>query len=260
MNELQTITFNVENRVATITLNLPATMNAISQKMRGELLEAITAIENDNNIRVAVIAAAGKGFSSGTDLSEGLAGYNTIEEQIIAEYKPILDGIDQSSKLYISAINGACAGVGSSLALVCDLSVMGESAFVYLPFAGIGLVPDGGACYHLINAMGYKRAMELFVESGRLKADACLQYGLVNKVVPDSELHEATKTWAEKLATGAPLSHRLGKSAFKYAQRESFADTVALEAKYQVTTSFSKDSQAAVEAFFAKKTPVFTGE
>jgi 2-(1,2-epoxy-1,2-dihydrophenyl)acetyl-CoA isomerase len=260
MSDFETINYEVTNRVATITLNLPGTMNAISQKMRHELLAAVQQVETDEGVRIAVIAAEGRGFSSGTDLSEGLAGFETIEDQIQEEYKPILMGIDQSSKLFISSVHGACAGIGSALAMGCDLTVMSEDAFIYLPFAGISLVPDGGASFHVVKAMGYKRALQLFVEAGRLKANDCLEYGLANKVVPSDQLREVTQQWAEVLAEGAPLAHRWGKKCLKASQQRAMEEVLDMEARHQVECSTSADSLNAVAAFFKKEKPVFTGK
>lgn len=259
MSNFETILYHVNQRVATISLNLPKTMNAMSQMMRLELLSAIELAEADDDVRVMVISAQGRGFSSGTDLSEGLAGFATIEEQILQEYKPVLMGIDQSSKLTISAVHGACAGISTAVAMACDFTVMSESGFLFLPFANIGLVPDGGASYQLVKALGYKRALQLFVEGGRLTSNECLHYGLANKVVADELLVSEVQAWAATLAQGAPIAQRLGKQCFKAALSASLDETIDLEARHQVTASQSEDSLNAISAFFNKEKAVFTG-
>jgi 2-(1,2-epoxy-1,2-dihydrophenyl)acetyl-CoA isomerase len=260
MSEFEAITVNVSNRVATLALNRPKAMNAMSQQLRQEMIEALTQIESNDDARIVVITGAGRGFCSGTDLSEGLAGFDSIEAQIQQEYKPILDEIANSDKLFISAVNGACAGIGAALAVTCDFTVMADNAFIYLPFAGIGLVPDGGASFHLVHALGYKRALQLFVESGRLQADECLQYGLANKVVAADDLLVETQAWAEKLAAGSPLAQKLGKDCMRQAMESTLDEVINLEAGHQNTTQQSKDSLAAITAFFSKQVPVFTGE
>jgi 2-(1,2-epoxy-1,2-dihydrophenyl)acetyl-CoA isomerase len=152
MSDFETITYTIANGVATIALNRPEAMNAISQKMRQELKQVIANAEEDKSVRVVVIRAEGKGFSSGTDLTEGLAGFDDIEQQIQTEYKPVLMAIAESGKPYIASIHGACAGIGAALAMTCDLAIMADDSFIYLAFAGLSLVPDGGMSHHIANA------------------------------------------------------------------------------------------------------------
>lgn len=260
MNNLETINYKIENRVATISLNLPKTMNALSKKMRLELKQVIDASENNDEVRVVVIRAEGRGFSSGTDLSEGLAGFKSIDEQIQQEYKPVLIGIHNSSKLYISSVHGACAGIGAALAMTCDLAIMADNAYLYMAFSGLSLVPDGGMSYHLVNALGYKKAMELFCEAGKLPAEKCEEYGLINRVVPLDNLVAETQNWAETLAQGAPLSQKLGKYIMRSVHDRSYNEILDFESKTQNECMLSKDCQAAMMAFFNKEKPVFTGK
>lgn len=260
MTNFETITYVVESSVVSITLNRAEAMNAISQKMRHELKEAIDTAEACKEVRIVVLRAEGRGFSSGTDLSEGLAGYQTIDDQIQSEYKPVLLAIANSSKPYIASIHGACAGIGGALALSCDMAIMAEGAFVYMAFAGLSLVPDGGMSHHLVNAMGYRKAYQAFLETARISAAECLQYGMANKVVPDEELAVATQAWAETLAQGAPLAQKYGKQILRGVHTSSLEETLDLESRLQVTCSNSEDSAAAIAAFFEKKKPVFSGQ
>lgn len=260
MSDFETISYEIENRVATISLNRPKAMNAISQKMRQELLQLIQSSEENNDIRIIVIRAEGRGFSSGTDLSEGQSGYETINEQIQLEYKPILMGIHNSKKLYIASVHGACAGIGSALAMTCDLAIMADTSYLYLAFSGLSLVPDGGMSYHLVNAMGYKKAVQIFAEAGKLPANECESYGLVNKVVPADELSTQTQSWAESLAQGAPIAQQFGKEIMRSVHDSSYSDIVDKESITQNTCSTSKDCQNAIMAFFEKKKPTFIGE
>jgi len=259
MSEFETIGYSINNRVATISLNRPKAMNAISQKMRQELSQVIEASEENDDVRVVVIRAEGRGFSSGTDLTEGLTGYATIDEQIQQEYKPVLMAIHNSEKLYIASVHGACAGIGAALAMTCDLAVMADTAFLYLAFAGLSLVPDGGMSYHLVNSMGYKKAMQLFAEAGRLPALECEQYGLANKVVAADTLLDTTQTWAENLAQGAPLSQKFGKQIMRSVHDSSYSEIVDKESKIQTTCMLSKDCEGAIAAFFEKRKPIFSG-
>ncbi len=260
MSTYETILYSVENGVATISLNRPKTINAVSQKTRHEWLAALNESVANDEVRVIVISGEGKGLSSGTDLSEGLAGFDTIEDQIQEEYKPIIDAIYASPKLVMASIHGVCAGVTSGIILTCDLAIASEDAFFFFPFAGIGMVPDGGVSYHLVRNLGYKKAMEVFLAAGRVPAKQAEAYGLVNRVVEADALRAATKEWAEELATGAPIAHRLGKECLQLATDGSLSDVIDLEARHQITASTSKDSGLAVQAFLTKQPkPKFTG-
>ncbi|BFM10686.1 2-(1,2-epoxy-1,2-dihydrophenyl)acetyl-CoA isomerase PaaG [Simiduia litorea] len=259
MNRFETLNVNLENSVATISLNRPKAMNAISQTMRREMIQALAAAEANAQVRVIVIRANGRGFCAGTDLSEGLAGYSSIDEQIQQEYKPILMAIHHSAKLHIASVQGACVGIGAALAMACDLVIMADDAYLYLAFAGLGLVPDGGMSFHLVNALGYKKALQLFAEAAKLPASECENMGLVNKVVPVASLESQTHMWAETLAQGAPLAQKFGKEIMRKVPTSSFEQTLDLESKRQTTCSTSADSQAAILAFFEKKKPVFSG-
>lgn len=260
MSDFETIKYELNNKVATISLNRPKALNAISQKMRHELKQVIDSIEADEQARIVVMRAEGRGFSSGTDLTEGLAGFDNIDDQIQEEYKPVLMGIAQSKKPYIAAINGPCAGIGAAMAMTCDLAIMSDESFLFLAFAGLSLVPDGGMAHYLVSAMGYKKAYQTFVESGRLKAEECLQYGLVNKVVEASKLDESTQGWAQTLAQGAPLAQKYGKQIMRAVHTSTVEETINLESKLQVKCSTSQDNQNATTAFFKKEKPVFIGK
>ncbi|MGJ8686209.1 MAG: enoyl-CoA hydratase/isomerase family protein, partial [Spongiibacteraceae bacterium] len=233
MSRFETVEYAVTKRVATILLNRPRARNAFNVPLRRDLLAAIELANNDDDVRVVVITGAGEGFCAGADLTEGYEGYDKVSGLILAEYKPFILAIEQSQKLYISAINGAAAGIGSALAMCCDLTVMGESAYIYQAFAPIGLVPDGGASWQLVNAIGYKRAIAIIVEGGKIPAAECVSLGLANKVVADEELRSAAQNWAEKLALGAPLAQRYSKQLARRSMEQSLEQAIDSEAYCQ---------------------------
>lgn len=260
MTDYQSILYNTAFGVAEITLNRPEAVNAFHTSLRTDLLAALKAAESNDNVRVVIITGAGRGFSSGTDLNEDyLKKYPTITELLMEEYRPIIMTIDQMPKTVIAAVNGAAAGVGGAIAMACDLMVMGKSSFIYQAFAPIGLIPDGGSTWQLVQAIGYKRAYELIVTGGRLSADKCLEYGLANRVVNDDELLAETRIWAEQLAKGAPLSQAHSKRLLKAAQTGSLEDAFHREATIQETCITSNDFKEGVSAFFEKRPPEFTG-
>lgn len=261
MSEFKTINYSVTHRVATIRLNRPKAMNAFNAELRRDLLAAVNKANNDNNVRVVIIGAEGKGFCAGTDLKENFRDcHNTIEALIVKEYKPFLMAIHNSPKLFISSAQGAVAGIGSALAMVCDLSIMAEDAYIYQAFAAIALIPDGGVTWHLVNKLGYRRALEMIVEGEKIPAKTCVELGLANRIVATEELAGATQAWAEKLAAGAPLAQRYSKELLQKAMSITLSEAIDSEARRQNITIESQDYKEGTAAFFAKRRPNFMGK
>ena len=259
MTNYQYLNYSVSNRVATIGFNSPKSLNALHQAMRLEIMAAVEQAESDDEVRVVVITGKGRAFCAGADLTEGMPGHNSFVEQCAVEYTPWLMAIHDSEKIYIAAVNGAAAGIGSAVAMNCDLMVMADDAYLYQAFSAIGLIPDGGANWLLVNKLGYQRAFEMAVDAGRLTAEQCLELGLANKVVKASELVEHAQTWAERLAQGAPLSQRALKGLMRKASSMSYEEVVNQEAVLQSALITSEDSINAVGAFFAKQKAEFKG-
>ncbi|MEK6788123.1 MAG: enoyl-CoA hydratase/isomerase family protein [Pseudomonadota bacterium] len=254
------VSYAVQNRVATITLNRPEARNAFSLAMREALAVAITEALADKEVRVVVLAAAGPIFSAGADFADLTVPNYLPQPQIEQEYKPLLLSIANSPKPFISAINGAAAGIGGAFAMVCDLSIMADNACIYMAFANLALVPDGGACWQLLHAMGRRRAFEAIVSGARISAQDCLSYGLANRVVPAAELAAAAQAWAEALALQAPLAMRFAKQALSRLQQTDLADAISFEAGLQNYCVRSEDAKEGVMAFMGKRKPEFKGQ
>jgi 2-(1,2-epoxy-1,2-dihydrophenyl)acetyl-CoA isomerase len=260
MSDYQFIKYSVTNRVATIALNSPKTLNALHQGMRLEIMQAVERVEADANVRVIILTGEGRSFCAGADLSEGMPGYDSFVEQCAAEYEPWLMGIHNSSKLYLAAVNGAAAGIGAAIAMNCDMVVMADNAYLYQAFSAIGLMPDGGATWQLVQKLGYHQAIDIAVNAGRLTADQCKGHGIANRVVPVDALLTHTQTWAEEIANGAPLAQTAIKTLMRKAATMSYAEVIDEEAIAQNTLIRSEDSLNAVAAFFAKEKAVFQGK
>lgn len=260
MSDYQTILYSIQKGVATIILNAPKSLNALTQAMRLELMHVVDAAEADVNVRVVVLTGQGRGFCAGADLTEGTAGHPSFVEQCAAEYEPWLMAIHNSKKTYIAAVNGVAAGIGAAVVMNCDLVVMTEEAYLYQAFSAIGLMPDGGANLLLVQKLGYQRAFDMAVNAGRLTASQCLELGVANRVVSSDELLPKTQEWAEKIAQGAPLAQAAIKTLMRKALSMSYADVINEEAVEQSKLIDSEDSRNAVKSFFKKQAAVFVGK
>lgn len=256
----QTLNYSVDGQVALITLNRPQVLNACDQRLRQELLAALQLADADEEVRVKVLTGAGRAFCVGQDLSDGAVRSESVRSLLEQEYQPIMLALDQSAKLTIAAVNGAAAGVGSALALTCDLVIMADDAYMYQAFIALGLVPDGGATWQLVRQLGYRQALELAIDGGRIPAGQCLDLGLTNRVAPAASLLQHALQWAAQLADKAPLAVRYSKQALKFAQRHSLEEAIACEAQLQQILADSSDAVEGTRAFLEKRKPVFTGK
>ncbi|MEM8753828.1 MAG: enoyl-CoA hydratase-related protein [Pseudomonadota bacterium] len=243
--------------VAELTLNRPDKLNSFDGALRAALRRMVGVVEDDDEIRVVILRGAGRGFCAGADLSAGIS--DPISFHLDQEYKPFMEGIAKSSKIWIGEIHGAAAGAGAALAMNCDLMVMAEDAYVYMAFAAIALIPDAGNTRLLLEAMGYKRALQAALEGRKIPAAECLEFGICNKVVSAEALTEETRAWADRLAAGAPRSMAAAKRLFRSVGAMSFGDAITAEGLEQTPLLKSEDFQEGVRAFFAKEKPVFKG-
>jgi 2-(1,2-epoxy-1,2-dihydrophenyl)acetyl-CoA isomerase len=260
MANYETVTVENHGSVALVSFNRPDSLNAFSAALRRAIMQAVQSVNADDSVRVAVLTGSGRAFSAGADLAEVAGDDFDVERQLISEYKPALMAITNAPKPWISAVNGAAAGVGSSFAMVCDLTVMADNAFLYQAFAAISLIPDGGATWHLARTLGRKRAYELINSGEKLAAARCHELGLCNRVVPAESLLADTLQWAQELAGKAPLSLRYAKQALNFAMEHDVDETISREAALQKLCIDSEDAAEGVAAFMAKRAPVWQGK
>lgn len=261
--EYETVGVEREGAVARLVLNRPDKLNTFNTALRRDLLAAARAVSADDSVRVVILAGAGRALSAGADLAEGFGAGSAsgvaTEEQLNNEYKPSLVAIAESPKLWIAEVQGAAAGIGSAYAMTCDLAVMAEEGYLYQAFAAIGLIPDGGATWHLLREVGRKRAMEIILGGERIYAQRCLELGLCNRVVPAELLRETTMAWAQALAKKAPLAVTYSKKALAMADGVSANAMISAEATLQHILVDSEDCREGVTAFFEKREANFRG-
>ena len=253
----------VERRgpVAIVTMDRPQALNAFDASLRRDILLAAREVNADDAIRVVILRGAGRGFGAGADLAETpMSDPNwRVDDQLNLEYKPVMLEIYQAPKPWISAVHGPAAGISSAFAMVCDLTVMAEDAYIYQAFTAISLVPDGGATWHLVRTIGRKRAYEIIATGEKLPAAKCLEWGLCNRVVPTAELLSATVAWAEELAARAPRSVRYAKRASAEACEADLWQVISHEADLQRICSASEDSAEGAAALMEKSAPRWQG-
>ena len=259
MSAYDHIQLEIDGAVAILTLDEPKKLNAMDVAMLREMQDAVTRINEDEAIRVAILAASGRSFCAGADLRSELGPGRTTADHLNEDHRPVLLAIAEATKPWISAVQGAAAGIGSAYAMSCDLTVMADDAYIYQAFASIGLIPDGGATWHLANTLGRKRAYELIATGEKLPAERCLEWGLCNRVVPRDELAGATRSWARELAERAPLSLRYAKEAVRVAVTSDLRRTYDREVELQMICTDSEDALEGVRAFVQKRSPEWKG-
>jgi 2-(1,2-epoxy-1,2-dihydrophenyl)acetyl-CoA isomerase len=261
-------TLNVRRTGAavTIALNRPERMNAWSNALSADLLDALRDAAADAEVRAVMLTGTGKAFCSGADLKEGMAdamarGGTLDTETILTRwYHPIVTTIREMPKPVVSAVNGPAAGAGLSLALAADLVVAKESAYFTLAFVGIGLVPDGGASLFVPARIGFARAAEMALLGDPVTAAKAVEVGLINAVWPDAEFEANSDALLLRLSNGPTRSYAGSKRELNHWLYARMAEHLALEAKLQGEAAGTKDFIEGVTAFLEKRKPTFTGE
>ncbi|SNR25624.1 2-(1,2-epoxy-1,2-dihydrophenyl)acetyl-CoA isomerase [Paracoccus sediminis] len=253
----ETIQFARDGGVATLTLNRPQVMNALSSRMRAEICDAVSTLSGD--VRCLVITGAGRGFCSGQDLTDRAAAAD-LEGTLRDEYEPMLRAIRACRAPVIAAVNGVAAGAGANLALAADVVIAAESATFIQAFARIGLVPDAGGTFIIPRAVGAARAMGMMLFAEPVTARQAADWGLIWDVLPDEAFTDGVAARARRLAEGPTAAYRAIREAVEASFGNSLDAQLALEARLQGQAGRSADFVEGVTAFLEKRPARFSGQ
>jgi len=251
----------VDGAVATITLNRPAALNALTIRMKEHLLSTIEAVAAAPTVGAIVLTGAGRAFCAGQDLRERLEpGAPPLDEELALRYNPIVRALRAAPQPVIAAINGVAAGAGASLALACDLRIAAEGASFVLAFGAIGLVPDSGATWMLPRLVGSARAAEIAFLGDPLAAADAQRLGLISRVVPADDLAAAAAAMAARVAARAFGATAATKRLLGAAFDEDLETALAGEAAAQASAGAHPDHAEGIAAFMEKRSPRFSRE
>ena len=253
---MTTLLTTLQAATLTIGLNRPERANAFNFEMIAELQTALKQASRDTQVHCVVLTGTGCSFCAGHDITEMLAAQGqdiSYREHLQQTYNPLILQIRQLEKPVIAAVNGPVAGAGLGVALACDMRVAVETALFTVGFSGIGLVPDSAVSLLLPALIGLGRATEFSFTNQPITAAQALKWGLVNRVLPESELQAETAKLAAELAAGPVGAYGLTKRLFNKTVLPNLEEALTYEAYLQEITSKSEEHHQGVRAFLEKR-------
>jgi 2-(1,2-epoxy-1,2-dihydrophenyl)acetyl-CoA isomerase len=252
-----------DNGLATITLNAPDRLNAVSRKMIAEIKLCWEELAADDSVRAVLLTGAGRGFCAGADLADPDREASATADSGAALdkfFNPVIRAMRSIPKPVVSAVNGVAAGVGMSFALASDIAIAGKSASFLQAFARIGLLPDGGSTWFLPRLVGDQRARALAMLAPQISAEQAKQWGLIWDVVEDAALMQTATDIARKLAEGPTLALARIKDALNRSTGNDLSAQLDVERDAQRFLGKSDDFKEGVAAFLAKRKAEFKGK
>lgn len=251
-----------DGHVLILTFNRPERMNAISQEMLGAFSRLLVDANQDPDVRAVIITGRGRGFCAGLDLVDSGPGSREVSDKPMQLFDlhdsppTVLFNMD---KPVICALNGAAAGYGMDLALICDMRIAGESGKLAAVTARRNLLPETGGTWLLPRLVGWAKASEIFFRGRTLGAQECKDEGLVNEVVPDDQLMDTARAWAQEISENAPMAVQATKRMMRQGLNETFETSVDHLLVHLRVLFGMEDFKEGVGAFFEKRPPNFTG-
>ncbi len=260
------IAYNVESGVATVTLNRPEKLNSLMGAMMLELYSALGNAAQDAAVRAVVLTGAGRAFCAGQDLADpamspkpGSNAPADIGDVVDTFYSPLVRRLRAMPKPVLCAVNGVAAGAGANIALACDIVIAVHTASFIQPFCKLGLVPDAGGTWLLPQLVGRARAVGLAMLGDKLSAELAAQWGLIWKCVATADFEAEVSSISKTLSAGPTLGYLRTREAFDHAATSTLDSQLDLEAGMQRELGNSQDYAEGVQAFIAKRPPVFVG-
>ena len=260
--DYQTLNFDVDSGVATITLNRPEALNAMSPAMAKELHEVALQIDVDNSVRVVILTGTGKAFCAGGDLGAFVAAgeqARTLILRMTGDLHLALSRLSRNRAPVIAAVNGTAAGAGFSLAMAADLAIAEEQAVFTMAYTNAGLSPDGSSTYFMPRKIGDRRTRELMLTNRVLTAPEALDWGVVNQVVESGGALAAARVMAAGMAQGPTEAYAQVKRLLDSSFSQSLETQMELEARAIADQVASVDGQEGMLAFVEKRKPQFRG-
>ncbi|MGE4430107.1 MAG: enoyl-CoA hydratase-related protein [Sphingobium sp.] len=256
MSTYSTIRLEHDGKVATLTLDRPDRLNALTPEL---FAEATAAIDEAlaKGARALVLTGEGRAFCSGADLAAGLP--DDLGALLDEHYNPFVRKLADLDIPVVTAINGPAVGAGLGLALLGDITIAARSAYMLLAFVNIGLVPDAGATWLVAQAVGRARALEMALLGEKMEASEALAKGLITRVADDNEVLAQAQSIAARLAAGPTVAIGMIRKQVAAALTQRLDDTLATERANQSRAGFTADFREAVAAFAEKRPPLFKG-
>jgi 2-(1,2-epoxy-1,2-dihydrophenyl)acetyl-CoA isomerase len=260
MCSYETLIYTKSEKVATITLNRPNDANSLNRTMSEELADAAQNIDSDLSIKSVILSGSGKFFCSGGDVKA----MSELGNGATKEIKRIADNLHTAISTFarmkspvIVAVNGIAAGAGFSLAIMGDLVIASESSNFTMAYTKVGLSPDGSSSFYLPRLVGVRKAQELMFTNKNLTAQEALEWGLINRTVPDNQLLAEAKSLAKIFSTGSSGSNSAIKKLLLQTFSNGLETQMGLESHLISECAGSKDGIEGVKAFIEKREPNF---
>jgi len=253
--EFKNLIVEIDGKIAIVKINRPQVLNAMSSETAVELESAMHELNENKEVRVIIITGEGKAFVAGADIQE-LSRFNSLEAREFGKLgRRVLAYIENMEKPAIAAINGYAFGGGCEIALACDIRIAGERASFGQPELKLGIIPGWAGTQRLSRLVGIGKAKEIIFTGDPINAQESLRIGFVNKVVPDENLMEEAKKFAEKMLLTGPTALKLAKTVINRGLDSNFTTGASYESEAFGVCFSTPEAKEGIDAFLNKRKP-----